>query len=114
MKDTQRVHYGCITGEYRYSALHWDLLSKGTCSAWPGSCEVILPIALVGAAANVFLGESSHTMAKSPMISSDRSDITKSISCKHAIKTIRHAIDGPHDLMPIWVSLVVQAGNLWS
>lgn len=36
---------------------------------------------LRGAAEKDFLGDSSHTMAKSPMISRDRSDITKSISC---------------------------------
>ena len=35
----------------------------------------------LGAAAKDFLGDRSHTMAKSPMISRDKSDMTKSISC---------------------------------
>ncbi len=81
----QRVATGSITSHTIPKHLMNDNMECAWCTwrAWPGRCEASLPIALVGAAPNLFLGDSSQTIAKSPMISSDRSDITKSISCMH-------------------------------
>jgi len=52
-----------------------------TCRECPGSLDTNFERPPWGAGEKDFLGDRSQTIAKSPMISRDRSDITKSISC---------------------------------